>query len=94
MAAYVPLFHVAATHLQRMMRGYLARKAYRSKLALFLEHRIDVPAATRIQRTIVRGRKGRKVAARKRLELQMCIRIQLFARKYVNKVWALAVRSR
>ena len=53
--------------------------------------RIDLPAAVRIQR-VFRGRKGRKIAARKKLELVMCIRIQNCGRKYIKKVYALEVR--
>lgn len=89
---YTRSFVYAAIQIQKMMRSYLARRFYEAKFRAFLIKRIDIPAAVRIQR-ILRGRVGRKKAARKKLELEKCIVIQMYVRKFVRRVWALEVRN-
>jgi len=93
LSIYLIAFQTAAIQIQKVMRRVLAAKRYKLRYDAYLFQHIDVPAAVRIQR-ILRGRKGRKVAARKKLELERCIRIQLFVKKFVRRVWALQVPLR
>jgi hypothetical protein len=68
------------------VRGFLSKRRCSQILEEFLEKRIDEPAAIRLQR-MRRGNIGRKIAARKKLELVSCIAIQNCVRKYVRRIW-------
>lgn len=86
------LFPSAALVIQRVIRGFLGRRAVQRRMIIVLIQHIDIPAAVRIQR-IYRGRLAKFVLYRKRREYRSLLKLQRFIRKFVQRMWFLQVHK-
>ena len=79
-------FHIAATYIQKFFRGYRGRISLAPLIESMLIEKVDRPSARCIQR-IQRGRIAKRVAAQKRLERDMAIKIQERVKYFLYRCW-------
>ncbi len=80
------LFERAAVKMQQLVRGFLGRRRFWRLMVICLVQKVDHPAALRLQR-IYRGRLAKLLLVKKRHAMRCRIKLQLFARAYVRRIW-------
>lgn len=83
---FLPLPHMAAVKIQKIMRGRWGRESLAPRLEEMLKRKVDIPSATCIQR-IMRAKIGRRIALRKRIERDAANVIQRRVQYFLYRCW-------